>query len=122
MTTAPTRRLFLIHWNQSEAEEYARALVDSDWEVDIEAKDGRKAFEAIKANPPAVVIIYLNRLPSHGRETAHALRTIKSLKEIPIIFVGGQGEPLEKTKTIIPDAIYLMDTELHQRLENFRSK
>jgi CheY-like chemotaxis protein len=117
--TASSGKLFLIHWNQAEAEDYARELVDSGWEVVIEAKDGRRAYESIKSDPPVVVVIYLTRLPSHGRETAHALRSYKSLREIPIIFIGGQGELLQKTKAKIPDAVYSMETELHRLLGQY---
>lgn len=118
MTTA-AKKLFLVHWNQAEAEEYARGFVDSGWEVAIEARDGRRAFESIRSNAPAVVVIYLTRLPSHGRETADAIRSSKSLRDIPILFVGGEGEPLEKTKQKIPGAIFSTEAELAQLLESF---
>jgi CheY-like chemotaxis protein len=118
MTTA-ARKLFLVHWNQVEAEEYARGFVDSGWEVTIEARDGRRAFESIRSDPPSVVVIYLTRMPSHGRETADAIRSSKSLSDIPIIFVGGQGEPLEKTRQKIPGAIFSSEGELAQLIESF---
>jgi CheY-like chemotaxis protein len=108
--------LFLIHWNYAEAEEQAERLRSSGWNVVVEAEDGQRAYTSIKSNPPAVIVIYLTRLPSHGRETAHALRTNKSTREIPIIFIGGQGEALEKTKAKVPVAIYTSEAELDHHL------
>jgi len=117
--TAAVRKIFLVHWNQSEAEEYARGFVDLGWEVTIESRDGWRAFESIRSDPPSVVVIYLTRLPSHGRETADAIRSSKSLRDIPIIFVGGEGEPLEKTRQKIPDAIFSKEAELAHLIESF---
>lgn len=65
-----------------------------------------EAYKKVKARPPDVLVVYLTRLPSHGRETAHMLRSVKATRDLPIIFVGGEGEALEKTKAKVPDAIY----------------
>ncbi|HJW91685.1 MAG TPA: hypothetical protein VJ436_13670 [Anaerolineales bacterium] len=109
-------RLFLIHWNEGEAGELLGPLLSAGWEVEVEAKDGARAGSAIKANPPRAVVIYLTRLPSHGRETAHALRSFKATRTIPIIFVDGKDEALEKTKAKVPDAIFARSTELESIL------
>jgi CheY-like chemotaxis protein len=115
--TTTSGKLFLVHWNHLEAQKYARTLIESGWDVLFEAEDGGRAYQTIKSSSPAVIVIYLTRLPSHGRETAHAIRTNKSIREIPIIFVGGQGEALEKTQAKIPEAIFLAETELMDHLE-----
>jgi CheY-like chemotaxis protein len=112
-------KLFLIHWNAAQAETLANGPIFSDWEIEFEAEDGRRAYEAIKANPPAAIIIYLTRLPSHGRETADALRTYKATREIPIVFVGGQGEALVKTKAKVPSGIFATESELAAVLRQF---
>ena len=109
-------RIFLIHWNATQAEEYAQALRAQGWEVATESQDGARAGKALLANPPDVVIIYLTRLPSHGRETAHALRSHKAGRALPIVFVGGEGEGLEKTRWKVPDAIYTVPAQLTEVL------
>ena len=111
-------RLFLIHWNETEAEQLADPLRASGWEVEVEARDGVRAWNAIKTNPPRAVAIYLTRLPSHGRETARALRAFKVTRTIPIIFLDGKEEPLEKTKAKVPDAVFASSTELEGILSN----
>ena len=106
--------IFLIHWNAAEAEELAKPLCTIGWEIEIEAEDGARGYNQIKANPPTAVVIYLSRLPSHGRETAYTLRSVKATREIPIIFVDGSKEAIEKTRTKVPDAIYTTSDDLQK--------
>lgn len=51
-------------------------------------------------------MIDLGRLPSHGREVAHALRQSKALCRIPIVFVAGAEEKVARIKGEMPDAVY----------------
>ncbi|MFQ6115302.1 MAG: hypothetical protein ACE5NG_14685, partial [bacterium] len=104
-------KLFLVHWNASEAEEYAGRLRSEGWTVEVEAKDGARACKHIKADPPDVVVIYLTRLPSHGRRTGEYLREVKATHNVPIIFVDGKQDAIEKTKAKVPDAIYTTSSQ-----------
>ena len=115
-------RLFLIHWNADEVEQRAELLRTDGWDVETEASDGARGGKRIVADPPAAVVIDLTRLPSHGRETAHALRSYKATRTTPIVFVGGEGEPLEKTKAKVPDAIYTTAGRLKRVLAKYASK
>ncbi|MGH2581650.1 MAG: hypothetical protein ACRDFQ_01985 [Anaerolineales bacterium] len=112
-------RIFLIHWNKEEAEAYAANLRGQGWDVDFEYEDGPRGGNAIKLNPPDAVAIYLTRLPSHGRATAEYLAQTKSTRSIPLVFVGGEGEALEKTKTKIPNGIFIQEDQLQQTLEKY---
>lgn len=109
-------RLFLIHWNQGEAEEHAQKLRATGWDVDIEYEDGARGGKTIDENPPDAVVIYLTRLPSHGRQTATHLREMRATRDLPIIFVGGKDQALEKTMQKVPDGIYISEEELNQAL------
>jgi DNA-binding response OmpR family regulator len=111
-------KLFLIHWKQAEAEELAKPLRAAGWQVEIEAEDGARAGQRILADPPQAVVIYLTRLPSHGRETAHALRSYKAGREIPILFVDGESEKVEKVRFKVPDAAFLRSAELQPALDS----
>jgi hypothetical protein len=55
---------------------------------------------------PAVLVLDLDRLPSHAREIAFALRTSKSARHIPILFAGGQPEKIARIRTDFPDAAF----------------
>jgi hypothetical protein len=81
--------LFLIHWNAGEVEALAEPLRAAWRKVEIEAEDGQRARERMKSSPPAAPVIYLDRLPSHGRETARAIGASKAGRDLPILFVDG---------------------------------
>jgi len=104
--------LFLIHWNAVEAEQYASSLETSGWTVEFEFADGDRAGKRIKELQPSLILIYLSRLPSHGRATAEGLRALKSTRQIPIIFVDGKDEAVEKTRQLIPEATFTTSAEL----------
>ena len=114
-------RLFLIHWNTAEAEHLAVPLRGDGWDVEIESSDGASAGKAILASPPVAAVIYLTRLPSHGRETAGYLRSLKATRSLPIIFVDGKEEAIEKTRAKVPDAIYTSSAELSKVLAQLPS-
>ena len=105
-------KLFLIHWNRAEAEERAQRFRADGWDVRYEAEDGSKAYQAVGEFLPDVVVVSLVRLPSHGRVTSEHIRQRKATRAIPIVFVDGDREPLEKTKTAVPDAVYTTSAAL----------
>ncbi len=110
-------RIFLIHWNAVEAEEHARALRARGWGVEIETEDGARAGRRILADLPDAVVVCLTRLPSHGRETAEALRSYKAGRYLPIIFVGGEEKAAAKARSRVPDAVFATWGELMRVLD-----
>lgn len=112
-------RLFLIHWNKPEAESYAESLRSWGWDVDLETEDGARGGAAIKLNPPSAVVIYLTRLPSHGRATAEYLAEAKSTRSLPLIFVGGVGEERTKTKAKIQNGFFVSEAQLEKTLAKY---
>jgi len=89
------------------------------WNVDIETNDGDRAGKRITDDPPDVVVIYLSRLPSHGRETGHALRDVKATRNIPLVYVDGNVDAVNRTKTVVPDAIYTTTEQLDRTLSGY---
>jgi CheY-like chemotaxis protein len=112
-------KIFLVNWNEKQAEERPKILRPWGWEVEVEAEDGARACMAIKAQSPKAVVIYLTRLPSHGRETARHLRTLKATNQIPIIFIDGYEAAVQKTKTKIRDASYTSSEDLEFVLDKY---
>lgn len=104
--------IFLFHWNQAEAKDYAQQLEKDGWQVDYEWEDGARGGKKVKENLPDAVVFYHTRLPSHSRATAEYLAQTKSTGAIPLIFVGGDGDALEKTKKKIPVGVYVSEEEL----------
>lgn len=96
----------LIHWNEDEGLERQQLLEALGFDAQFDFGDGLSSVRLMNASPPDAVIIDLSRLPSHGREVAHGLRTRKSTRLLPIVFVGGEPEKVERTRQLLPDAVY----------------
>lgn len=112
-------RAFLVHWREAEAEVLAKEIRNMGWNVETETNDGDRAGKRIKDDPPDVVVIYLTRLPSHGRETGHTLRCIRATKNIPLVYVDGNDEAVSRTRNMVPDAIYTTTEELNRTLSDY---
>lgn len=115
-------RLFLFHWNNEEAAKLAEPLRARGWQVETESEDGARGCKAIQASLPDAVVIYLRRLPSHGRHTAAYLRETKATQDLPIIFVDGNPEAVQTTKEKVPQASYIPESELFNTLEEYATQ
>jgi len=111
--------VFLIHWNASQAERYATELRADGWNVEVEAEDGGRGYKSTRANPPDVVVVQLSDKPSHGREVAHTLRQAKATRHVPVVFVDGKEEDLEKARAKVPDGVSTTSTGLPKVLTRF---
>jgi CheY-like chemotaxis protein len=99
-------RVRLIHWKADEARERAGILRAARYEVDQETMDGAAALRALGERLPAAIVIDLSRQPSHGRDVALAVRTRKATRRVPLVFVEGAAETVERIKALLPDAVY----------------
>lgn len=98
-------RVRLIHWKAEEAEERIARLRAAGYEVDYgELKPD--LLRDWRNNPPAAFVIDLSRMHSHGRDVAMTLRAHKNTRNIPLVFVEGEPEKVERLKTQLPDAVY----------------
>ncbi len=99
-------RVFLFHWNEAEARDRAARLARFGHEAVIPRLDSGADFKTIAARPPDAFVIDLSRLPSHGREVAAALRERKATRKVPIVFVDGAPEKIDRIRALLPDAVY----------------
>jgi hypothetical protein len=112
-------RIFLFHWDKAEAEDYAETIRGWGWDVDFEYEDGARGGSAVKLNPPSAVVFYNTRLPSHSRATAEYLAESKSTRSIPLIFVDGESETIEKIKKKIPNGKFISEAQLEKTLAKY---
>lgn len=96
----------LICWNQDHVCERARLVEAAGFAVDASPLETKGLIAQFREHPPAAVLIDLDRLPSHGREVAVALRTSKSTARLPIVFAGGAAEKIARIRQELPDAVY----------------
>ena len=116
-------RAFVIHWSAEELPAKA-ALVEAAGArvVGTEAKDGAQAGRSIRELAPDVLVVWLSRLPSHGRVTAGYVRSQGWGRELPILFVDGDPEALDKGKRaklqeVVPDGIVVTPRTLQAWVE-----
>jgi hypothetical protein len=96
----------LVHFDENEGVERQKQLEALGFEAAFDFGDSLFMARQIKAGPPDAVVIDLSRLPSGGREVAHSVRLTKATRSLPIVFVGGEPEKVEKTRQFIPDATF----------------
>jgi CheY-like chemotaxis protein len=96
----------LIHWNEDEGLERQQQLEALGFDAAFDFGDGVFAMRLVRSNPPDAVVIDLSRMPSHGREVAHTLRSAKGTRHLPIVFVDGEPDKVERTRQLLPDAAY----------------
>lgn len=99
-------RVFLFHWNDAEARNRADRLARLGHEAVVPRFASGADLKTIAADPPDAFVIDLSRLPSHGREVAAALRGRTATRHIPIVFVDGTAEKVERVRRLLPDATY----------------
>src|SRR5579863_9784733 len=96
-------RVRLVCWNEDLAAERARVLKKAGFEVDASRFDPAGMITRLRENPPALMLIDLDRLPSHGRAVAVMLRTSKSMRHLPIVFAGGAEEKVSRVRAEVSD-------------------
>src|SRR5687768_4062972 len=60
----------------------------------------------LRGEPPEAFVIDLSRLPSQGREFALYVRSSKTMRHVPIVFVDGDPAKVARLKPLLPDATY----------------
>ena len=106
--------ILLIHWNEAEAEERVQRLRKAGFSpltltsVANAPVDLRRLLE----KPVDAIVIDLSRLPSHGRDIGLHLRSRKTTRHIPIVFVDGEPVKVSRVKTVLPDAAFTEWTKI----------
>lgn len=95
-----------IHWNEAEGRELAGLIRKAGLKVSLEYRDGLSILKKLRAHPPAAILIGLDRLPMQGRDLAAALRTSKQMRQVPIVFAGGEPAKVNRVRELLPDATY----------------
>jgi CheY-like chemotaxis protein len=98
-------RVRLIHWKEEEAREHVKQLEGAGYQADV-SRPTPEGLRSLSGTPPDAILIDLSRMPSHGRDIGLALRQRKSTRFIPLVFVGGDPEKIERLRTALPDAVY----------------
>ncbi|HMV83273.1 MAG TPA: hypothetical protein PLD20_02210 [Blastocatellia bacterium] len=110
-------RIRLIHWNAEEAATRGEKLRAAGYEVEYSELDG-DGYRALKNNPPAAFVIDLSRRPTHGMEVGTGLRGYKATRAVPLVFVEGAPEVIERIQRILPDATFTNWSRIRSALKS----
>lgn len=99
------KRIRLIHWNADTEQERVGLLSEAGYRIEYDPITNA-VLKAIKAEPPDVVIIDLGRRPAQGRDMGVYFRKYKATHLMPIIFVDGLPDKVERVKQTLPDAVF----------------
>ena len=112
------KKIFFIHFHEAELKEKIQPLKQAGYKVDYHFSSETTAN--FKDNLPDVLVICLDRLPSHGRRYAEWLWESKKRQQIPIIFCGGKAEKIITVKEKLPKAIFCSNEKLMANLEKLK--
>jgi hypothetical protein len=110
-------RIRMLQWRDPEA--LLGVLRKAGHKVDHEVRPTITSIR--KANPEAIVID-LSITPSRGRDFAVYLRGAKSTRHLPLIFVDGEPEKVQKIKELLPDAVYTTLSQVASATKRAMSK
>lgn len=100
-------RILLVHWKDGpELDERRARLEEHGYAVEVMFREGGAPYRRMKNDPPAVVVIDLSRMPSHGRHLGLAIRERKSTQSLPIVFVDGLPEKVARVRAEVPNALF----------------
>ncbi|MGP8245172.1 MAG: hypothetical protein ACLQVN_11730 [Bryobacteraceae bacterium] len=103
---SPRQTVRLVCWNADLARERAATLARAGFEVDSSPLNPSGLIGYFRRHKPPVILIDLDRLPSHGCEVGIALRQSQATRQIPLVYAGGAPEKVARVRTELPDAFY----------------
>lgn len=111
-------RAFVVHWDGEELAAKVRAVEAAGAAVvGHESADGARAGKEVQRLSPDVLVVWLSRLPGHGRATAGYVRSTPWGRDLPIVFVDQDPEALAKDKRTklleaVPDGLIVTPATL----------
>ena len=115
-------RVCLLHWKEEEFPERIERLARLGFAAQRVGPEPGTWPADFRTNPPAAVVIDLSRLPSHGRTVGVVLRQQKGTRAIPLVFVAGAPDKVERVRQTLPDATFTdwdnLGADLRHAIEN----
>jgi hypothetical protein len=93
-----------IHWNEAEAEDRVHGLRKAGFSPLIltSVPSGPANLRRLLEKPIDAIVIDLSRLPSLGRDVGLGLRSRKTTRHFPIVFVDGEPDKVSRVKSVLP--------------------
>ena len=116
MTDRRPARVRLFHWDAEAAVERVSTLERLGFVVVYDFTFSPEILKQLRADPPDAAVIDLSRAPSQGRDIGVALRTARSTRLVPLVFVDGAEEKVARTREVLPDATYTSWGQVYEAL------
>jgi len=97
ITTSPQATILAVDDQPDNLRLLATLLSDRGYKV-RKALNGQLALTTIQVSPPDLVLLDINMPDMNGYEVCAQLKASESSRDIPIIFVSGLGEVIDKVK------------------------
>jgi len=116
-------RLILVHWNEEEAKPRLQRLRKLGYEAAWVLPRG--SIKELARTPPDRYGIDLTRRPSTGLAIAIMLLQRKSTRGIPVVFLGGKPDKVQRARQLLPGAAYVdweaPDRDLRRAIDDART-
>lgn len=110
--------IFFIHWNEAEMKEKIIPLRKAGHTV--RSHSSVDTVADLRTVLPGVLVICLDRLPSHGKAYAEWFWEAKKRQQIPIVFCGGKPEKIMPIREKFPTAVYCSNEALPAALADLK--
>jgi hypothetical protein len=101
----PMRRIRVLN-GHAESEIWIERLRDAGSDVDARKVRAPDDLKALGRLVPAAVAIDLARAPAHGRDLGLAVRQMEATRQVPLVFVDGNPQQVERLRGLLPGAVY----------------
>jgi hypothetical protein len=108
-------RVLLFHWKESEAAERAARVAALGHAVETVTAGGH-ILRRMNEFAPEALVISLERLPAHGLAVGALTRSRQRSRGLPLVFVEGEPEKVERVRAALPDATFTTWGRLKQAL------
>jgi CheY-like chemotaxis protein len=109
-------RVVLVDWNATAAKAGLATLRRAGHETRVLVPKDSASFKVLLEKPPEAILVDLTRRPSEGRNVGVWLRQRKATRSVPLLFVGGEPEKVQRTRALLPDATYAPWTRVRSAL------
>ncbi len=104
---SPGAKVMLVHWKSEELPPRAKALQALGATVTtLSDPQAMGQMRAVRESGATAVVIDLGRLPAQGRELGMSIRLSPSTRHLPLIFVEGAADKVERVRATLPDAVF----------------
>ena len=89
----------------AESETWLERLREAGYDVDARPIRTPGDLKALGRNVPAAVLIDLVGAPAHGLDLGLAVRQMRTTRQVPLVFVAGSRQQVERLRSLLPDAV-----------------